>query len=666
MSARAGPRTTDATRSPHRRLLPRRHALRSAHAPPRPSTDRRSPASSARFLTTDPEPAHRLNPGLSRDQEVVLATALEKQPAAPVRRPHSTSRKTWLERGRGAGCGRARSDRCAASPRGPSGTRVRPAITAAVGLALTTGLIVALLLLADVRAARDDEAATARHARARALASASVEAQRRDATLALLLARAAVRAERTARDGDPAPRGGSRQSRAGPPGGPRRRDHRRRGERGRGPWSPPPAETAAPGSSGPTARCSRSYLRPTKTLRAASASRCRRRAPTWRRRGRTGRARLWSVDGTAIGDLSEPDAPALACRFLDDDSVATVGRHHVAVHDARGALRRSLRLPGEPTPRVRTIGATQQPPALHLLLDDGVAISYDRDGETLSMRKQGTDAERVMLVDAGYLAVRPSGTEPWQLFDIDGKAVPTPPVSFGNGVTFCAGDRWWCAWSLDTGAIVERHIGGTTSRTVLDMQRSARPATARGSWHGGRIVTVRSLRPGQGDDKAATGSGAHLDDAGLIAGRPVQYRGSRLRRSACRPMDVGPFSDGTPEDLPPCTPRRRRSWRLACLVGGNTPTARSPCSRPTARTWSMRTTSTISACSATTAASGRASGSAARAFASSASSRAGGGSSPQRWTAPGGSTTWTGTSCGGCRRRHRSARPSGWATTARS
>ena len=63
-----------------------------------------------------------------------------------------------------------------------------------------------------------------------------------------------------------------------------------------------------------------------------------------------GTARLWSAAGALIARLDDATGPVHGVEFLDDDTVATVGSDgRIALHDATGALKKSWRSPREET-----------------------------------------------------------------------------------------------------------------------------------------------------------------------------------------------------------------------------------------------------------------------------------------------------------------------------
>ena len=158
-----------------------------------------APTLSALFeqiLRAEPERVRRLVPSVPRDVEAVVEVAMSKDRG--LRYATALGLADDLGRAR-------RGEPVHARPPGPVGRVVRwarrnPALAAAMAstfVALVVGLAVALALLGEARSARDAAVLARASARAEGLAAASAEARRADAMLGLLLAREAVRAERT-------------------------------------------------------------------------------------------------------------------------------------------------------------------------------------------------------------------------------------------------------------------------------------------------------------------------------------------------------------------------------------------------------------------------------------------------------------------------------------
>jgi len=457
----------------------------------------------SQILSASPEPVQRRNPLLPRDLDVVLATALEKQPY----RRYATARDFAEDLGR-----LRRGERVRARPAGAArrlglwamrNPRVAASVASAL-IALVTGLVVAVVLLARVVEARDREAAGARRARARALAAASFEAQRDDAMLALLLAREGVHTERTPEtltqlhvavhaslERVLLPGHGARVGSIG--------------------WDAA-GLTFATGSESGDVRIFRTDGACLLTLAsqavAGSGAVEVALAPAGSRlatRRADGTARLWRSDGSELAVLAEAGEPASQVRFLADGTVAVLGRSgRVALHEPDGPLRVAWHVPlaGESSANAfDSTDATAEPLRLHVLTRDRLALTYDREGNETFRREEGLGAEQAALFAGGRFALlsellppvlgRPE--EPahalLRVLGADGARLGELRGDFRAELLCCAGDTWWCAWSSSDGP---RVVDGTSQTwRQLDLQRTERPALLRGSEDGGRMLTSR-------------------------------------------------------------------------------------------------------------------------------------------------------------------------------
>ncbi len=542
----------------------------------------------SQILTRDPEPARTLNPILSHDQELVLATALEKRPdrryktALDFADDLGRAREGLRVKARAAGPLRRLVSWAARNP-------VPAAITASVALALTTGLIVALSLLAVVQEARDGEATTARRARARALVSASAETRRSDASLSLLLARAAVRAQHspeTISELHAAVHGSLERTRITGHGRPvcslafsadgqtlatGCEDGRARLFSADGSLlcAVPPEDESA----------NTRYL-----IVALSPS-----ATRWTTLHPDGSARLWSSDGVAVARLDAHTGPVEDVWFLGDDVVAVVGQDgRIALCDGLGVVRRAWRVLPEEASQKRVISSTavsRSPPALHVLLRSGLAISYDDRGTELRRRREALGSRIATLFDEGRLAFA-------EMSSVSGGAAEVPKVQFVSadativdtwpGVLspawkLCGSGTWWCAWTGDGRAAIVDRADGQTRVHDLDVQPSERPSTIYASPDGGRLFTSRSTipRPGFGEPStdpirlwthSAAPLGSIATTEGVASTAQFSPDGRRLA--------VGWHSGGlatihvtAPEELATGVPRwRRKATRYAPLV----------------------------------------------------------------------------------------------------
>jgi WD40 repeat protein len=468
----------------------------------------------SQILTKDPQPARSLNPTLSRDQQIVLATALEKRPERRYKTARDfaddlqRAREGHRVRARAAGPLRRLVTWAARNP--------LPASTVgAIALALTTGLVVALSLLSVVEEARDDEIATARVARARALRSASTETRASDATLSLLLARAAARAERSPETVS--------QLHAAVHGCL---------ERTRIPGHDAPVSSLAWSADGGTLAtgCEDGFAR---LFRADGTAVCKvpaggeprlrghvavaiaPRGARWATVHADRSARLWSAQGGLIGRLDDPTGPTLGVRFLGDDTVATVGLDgRIAMHDAEGALRRNWRVLPEDESKKRVVmqlAVSQSPPALHVLLRNGVALGYDDKGEELHRRRDAEGAGGAILFDGGRLVYDApglgralDGPQELSVRGTDSKVVDTVPGKLDRRSEFCGADTWWCMWSAAGRATIVDRASGRPLTYELDVQPSERAGMIRASPSGALLCTVRSMRPREGFARPST------------------------------------------------------------------------------------------------------------------------------------------------------------------
>ena len=450
----------------------------------------------SQILTTDPAPARRLAPRLTRDLEVVLATAMEKRPE----RRYATARlfAEDLERVRLGRRVRAR----------PPGTLRRlgtwalhrprsAAAVGALGVALVTGLVVALTFLTQVSAARDREASAARRARARALASASVEVRPTDGVLSLLLAREAVAAYRGPET--------LTQLHAALTGSLER--VRLEGHGGTVPsiaWDAA-GKTLATGSGDGHAR----LFRPDGTLLrvvpegapagpgfvAVALSPSGSRLVT---RDGEGAVRLWRSDGREVRRLTDVGATSHAL-FVGEDAVVVGRDGRVAIVDPEGAPRATWRVPLDAeasTDAVRAAQSASDPRRLLLLTRDRRLMAYDAEGAEVARREEALRSPNASLIDGGRLAfVERRGAvggdpalDTLRVVELDGRAGGSLRGSFGPDTLLCGGDSWWCVWTQAAGASLVDSRGVH----VLDMQRGETPGAVTGSADGSRLFTQRA------------------------------------------------------------------------------------------------------------------------------------------------------------------------------
>jgi WD40 repeat protein len=457
------------------------------------------------ILTASAVPVRRRNPALPRDLDVVLATALEKQP----HRRYATAHDFAEDLGR-----LRRGERIRARPVGLvrrlalwAGRSPRTAASvASVALALVTGLVVALVLLVRVGEARDREAAGARAARARALAVASSEAQRHDAMLGLLLAREGVRTQPSAETITQlhAAVNASLERMLLPGYGPAVTSIA---------WDASGRLLATGNQSGDVrlfrvdgasvASLARDVVAGSGGVQVALTPDGTRFA-TCRD---DGSARLWRSDGTPLVVLSGPEEPTFRVLFLADGSAAVIGRRgRLALHEPDGSLRAGWQVPlaGESAADAfDSVAVTDEPPRLHVLTRDRLALAYDGHGKEVSRREQGLLASHAALFDGGRLALmsdpfppsQPQPREPaYQLLRVlaaDGSALGELRGEFRGETLCCAGDTWWCAWTTPDGPRVVDEGRGLAR--VLALQRTERPSFSRGSPAGGRLLTCRRI-----------------------------------------------------------------------------------------------------------------------------------------------------------------------------
>jgi WD40 repeat protein/predicted Ser/Thr protein kinase len=468
----------------------------------------------SQILTADPESPRRRNPRLSADVDAVLTTALEKDPA----RRYATARHL-AEDLRAARRGlRVRARRPGPVRRLTTWVRRHPVLAAAgaaVALALATGLVVALVLLARVTEARDREAAVARRARARALAAASADAQRVDAMRALLLAEEAVRTarldetvtrlhaavydslEQVRLEGHEGPVGSIAWDAAGRwiatgAGDGRARLFARGGELQR---TFPPVEEAASGHV-------RVVLSPDGTRLLAHSE--------------DGAVRLWGADGTLVAHVAAAARPAGEALFLSDGTACVVGADGwIALHGSDGSLGAAFDVPGrEGRGRVIAAAAEDDPPRLHVLTADHVAIAYDPEGRETGRREQARAASVARVFEGGRLALvvprdevlpgDPAG-EVLRVLAADGTAAGTLLGHYSGEVALAGCPRWWFAWSAHSGATLVEAAGASGLARPLDLQRSERPFLARATRDGSRLFTARAspeVRTGPGASTA--------------------------------------------------------------------------------------------------------------------------------------------------------------------
>lgn len=456
----------------------------------------------SQILASDAEPARRRNPALSRDVEVVLATALEKRPE----RRYATARHFAedLDRAR-------RGLRVRARPAGPlrrlGAWAVRhPALAAGVGsigLALVTGLVVALLLLARVGAARDGEAAAGRRARSRALASASLAAGPDDAMLALLLAREAVRAGRS-------PETITQLHAAVHDSLERERLEGHEGAVTSIAWDGR-GEHVATGCADGRARLFardgtlRLVIPPLGEPAAGgiqvALSPSGTRLATWTP---TGDATLWDASGNARELLATALEPAREVFFLVDGTVVVVAQDRLALHGPDGGLRRSwdVEARGEESAVLGAVAAWDAA-HLHVLTDDLRTTVHDAHGVPLREGEPPAGAAAAQLLDGGWLAwlerhraaVGPAdaGADTVHMLTPDGRPAGSLGGNFPVGTAMCATPAWWCAWSPVGTAVLARAEGQGVRLALLDMQYGEPPALAVATRDGGRLFTARAF-----------------------------------------------------------------------------------------------------------------------------------------------------------------------------
>ena len=454
----------------------------------------------SQILTAAPEPARRKNPALSRDLEVVLATALEKRPA----RRYATARHMAEDLARVR-----RGERVRARPAGPlrrfGAWAVRhPGLAAAFGsvvLALATGLLVALSMVSTVSKARDREAASARHARSRALAAASSASQRSDAMLSLLLAREALRTERspeTITQLHTAVHGSLERALLTGHGGPvtsvawdragRRIATGSTDGRARLYDLPGTLRVVVPAAGVPSAGEVDVTLSPSGTRLATRTTQ--------------GAATLWADDGREIAPLTAEDVPTLlAVEFLEDDSVVAVGSRRIAIHEPDGARRVAWDIPSESAEGVRlvvSVELTAGPPRIHVWTGDRRAITYDDRGAEVARREQAMGTKTSRLFAGARLAWLEPGdgndpnSETMQVLARDGSTSGWLRGAFPEESMLTGGDTWWATWSPFGGIQVVHEVGVLKGTVVgLDTQRSERPARLAASPEGGRLFSQR-------------------------------------------------------------------------------------------------------------------------------------------------------------------------------
>jgi WD40 repeat protein len=467
----------------------------------------------SRILTRDPEPARRLNAALTRDQALVLGTALEKSPERRYRTALAFAddlrRARTGQRVRARAAGPLRN-MVAWAGRNPATASIAVAIT----LALATGLAVALSLLSVVREAHDDEATAARTARARALASASAAALRSDASLSLLLARAALRARRSPRTISQlhaAVHGSLERTRLTGHGGPVHSLD----------WSAD-SQVVATGCSDGRARLFRADGAHLCTVPPASedvlAGPCDvSLSPSGKllatvRADRT--ARLWSASGALLARLDDGIGAVHEVRFLGEETIATVGiQGRIALHGPRGDLRRRWHVgPGGSAKRreIYSVAVSMTPWRLHILTRAGIAVSYDDQGTETGRRLQA-EGRPARLFDGGRLAFSwtPSGgaegSKPSiRVLGEDTGNSDTMPLEPDGMAKFCGADTWWCVWTPDEGATILDHSGGRAQQFNLNLLRDESPYILCASPEGDRLCTVRASHAMRQRDNSAT------------------------------------------------------------------------------------------------------------------------------------------------------------------
>jgi WD40 repeat protein len=456
----------------------------------------------SRILTTDPEPARRLNPALSADVEAVLSTAMEKNPA----RRYATARDLAEDLERAREGRRVRARRAGPARRLATWAGRHPGIAAVVGstaLALATGLVVALVFLARVSEARDREAAIALRARARVLAAAAAEAERADASLALLLAQEAVRTARlpeTVTQLHAAVAASLEVARLeGHGAAVSSLSWDARGERvatgcadghGRLFDRDGTLRLVVPPEGSPVRGHVHVALSPDGTRLLARSS--------------DGAVWLVADDGTPLADLAHPARPAHHALWLADGTACVVGAQGwLAFHEQDGAMRTVVDVPSEDggSGVVHSAAVSRDPPLLHVLTGDLVAIAYDAEGREVGRREEARGARIARVLDGGRLA--------W-LVPREGPAVPNDPAAerlsvvgrdgaplgsllglYPQNSVLQATEGWWFAWSPVSGATVVEAQGPLARVRLLDLQRSEVPGVAAASADGGRLFTSR-------------------------------------------------------------------------------------------------------------------------------------------------------------------------------
>ena len=487
---RAGACRTNPVGSSDRRVLPGRDVVRSPHASGPRLKGPRLRACSVAFCRPDPEPARDINPALSRDQALVLHTALAKEPD----RRYATARALADDLARARTGERVRARPLGVVRRVRTWARRNPVtafVLAALGLALTTGLIVALVLLARVRQARDDEALAARRARARALASAAATMERRDASLSLLLAREAVHAKRSP----------DTITRLHASVHAHNEIVRLSGHAGR--------VSALAWSHDGTHLLTADARGDARLFRADGTRVCVVPAPDGAGGGirvalspsarwltvhrESGHLGMWSQDGTHVRTLGTPAATIRRAAVLGDDVLALVRTSgEITIHDGSGTQRHAWQM-GE---QVLAAYGDSDPPRLVILTTQGSAITYDEHGRELNRRVVPEGAFDAQLFGNGRLAWRMSASSG------DGERLQVPAGDRVDGFELAPGaplhlagsHLWWSAWSPSTGVVIVRHAPRPATHRVLDLRRGELLADLLVSPEGDKLCTVRNTR----------------------------------------------------------------------------------------------------------------------------------------------------------------------------
>lgn len=471
-----------------------------------------------KILTSEAEPLRRRAPMLPKNLEILLATALEKRPE----RRYATALALAEDLARVR-----RGERIQARPVGPVRRLGRwalrnPRLATGLGsgvLALMVGLAVALVLLSRVAVARDEAAISGRHARSSALASASAQAMRTDAMLGLLLARAAVGAERTPETVSQlhaAVHGSLERARLG--GHDAAVDDIA--------WDD--AETLV--STGCRDGTGRVFgvdgtLRCTVPMPglAGDARPSVALAPSGRALamlGRDGGVRRFTTAGAALPDPEGAALPASQALFLSDDTLVVLGAGgRVSFHDGDGRMRASSTLPtgrDGAASSAHAVASGGQGPRLHVLTAAGEALTYDGSGVELHRHRHAADAARAVLFDGGRVAYSvpgPTEGEPTlnrasgrllRVVGPDGTALGTLEMEFPAEARIRGGDTWWCAWEARAGAYLVDRQGADLVTRALDLQRSERPASLGASADGSRLLTSRAIGDTRVADSATT------------------------------------------------------------------------------------------------------------------------------------------------------------------